>query len=39
MRAKSRQFALSRSWDAIFESVYDAYDFAVKTRVETAPQY
>jgi len=38
MRSKSRQFALSRSWDAIFESVYDAYDFAMTPRVEVPKQ-
>ncbi|MDQ3321538.1 MAG: glycosyltransferase [Acidobacteriota bacterium] len=28
MKQDSRQFALSRSWDAVFESVYDAYGAA-----------
>ncbi len=32
MRKSSREFALSRSWDAVFESVYDAYQTAVETK-------
>jgi hypothetical protein len=28
MKTKSREFAMSRSWDAVFESVYAAYDEA-----------
>lgn len=28
MKKKSREFAMSRSWDAVFESVYEAYDVA-----------
>ena len=30
MREAARRYALSQSWDAVFESVYDAYDFALK---------
>lgn len=33
LKKDSRQFALSRSWDAVFESVYDAYA-AAKTHLE-----
>ena len=29
MKTASRKFALSRSWDAVFEGVYDAYDEAI----------
>lgn len=32
MRRNSRQFALSRSWDAVFEKVYQAYDECRKVR-------
>ena len=32
MKRNSREFALSRSWDAVFESVYDAYQTAVESR-------
>jgi phosphatidylinositol alpha 1,6-mannosyltransferase len=30
MKAEARRNALARSWDSIFESVYEAYDFAVR---------
>ena len=29
MRVAARQYALTQSWDSVFESVYDAYQFAV----------
>lgn len=29
MRASARQYAMTQSWDSVFESVYDAYQFAV----------
>ncbi len=32
MKQNSREFALSRSWDAVFESVYAAYQTAYETR-------
>jgi phosphatidylinositol alpha 1,6-mannosyltransferase len=32
MKRASREFALSRSWDAVFEGVYDAYREAKKLR-------
>lgn len=32
MKQASREFALSRSWDAIFESVYEAYEEAYAKR-------
>lgn len=35
MKESSREFALSRSWDAVFESVYDAYRKAVETTKKT----
>ena len=35
MRAAARHYALSQSWDAVFESVYDAYRFALRPK---APQ-
>lgn len=34
MKTNSREFALSRSWDAVFESVYDAYSEAKMTLAE-----
>ena len=30
MRQAARKYALSQSWDSVFESVYDAYGFALK---------
>lgn len=30
MKQDSRQFALSRSWDSVFESIYDAYQEAIR---------
>jgi hypothetical protein len=32
MKRASREFALSRSWDAVFEGVYDAYREAKRLR-------
>jgi phosphatidylinositol alpha 1,6-mannosyltransferase len=32
MKKSSREFALSRSWDAVFESVYDAYNAAINSK-------
>jgi len=34
MKTKSREFALSRSWNAVFESVYAAYDEAYTLNLE-----
>ncbi len=34
MKIKSREFALSRSWNAVFESVYAAYDEAYTMNLE-----
>ncbi|NNE99043.1 MAG: glycosyltransferase [Pyrinomonadaceae bacterium] len=34
MKEASREFALSRSWDSVFESVYQAYADCVKLRKE-----
>jgi glycosyltransferase involved in cell wall biosynthesis len=34
MKTKSREFALSRSWNAVFESVYAAYDEAYTMNLE-----
>ena len=34
MRAKSREFAMSRSWDAVFESVYHAYAECIRIEQE-----
>jgi glycosyltransferase involved in cell wall biosynthesis len=34
MKTNSREFALSRSWDAVFDSVYDAYSEAKTTLAE-----
>ena len=31
MKLSSREFALSQSWDSVFESVYDAYQTAIET--------
>ncbi|HZH34485.1 MAG TPA: glycosyltransferase [Pyrinomonadaceae bacterium] len=36
MSRKAREFALSRSWDAVFEQVYQAYDECRKFRPKTA---
>ena len=38
MRQKAREFALSRSWDAVFERVYEAYAEARKIKPKTANQ-
>lgn len=35
MKQEARKFSLSRSWDAVFESVYDAYREAIKIAEET----
>jgi phosphatidylinositol alpha 1,6-mannosyltransferase len=37
MREASRQYALSASWDAVFEGVYSAYNSALVTAPKTAP--
>jgi glycosyltransferase involved in cell wall biosynthesis len=34
MKRKSREFAMSRSWDSVFESVYDAYREAIRIAAE-----
>jgi glycosyltransferase involved in cell wall biosynthesis len=34
MKRNAREFALSRSWDAVFETVYRAYADAITTRAE-----
>ncbi len=34
MKLSAREFSLSRSWDAVFESVYDAYREAIKIAEE-----
>jgi len=36
MKNKSRQSALSNSWDSIFESVYDGYEAAIRIHKEEA---
>lgn len=38
MREAARAFALSRSWDAVFEKVYQAYDECRRLQAETANQ-
>ena len=38
MKQSSREFALSRSWDAVFESVYNAYQTAVESRKTKKPK-
>jgi phosphatidylinositol alpha 1,6-mannosyltransferase len=35
MKAASREFAMARSWDAVFENVYRAYDECLKIHRET----
>jgi phosphatidylinositol alpha 1,6-mannosyltransferase len=37
MRVAARQYALSASWDAVFEGVYAAYDSGLVTALKTAP--
>jgi hypothetical protein len=40
LKKNSRAFAMSRSWDAVFESVYDAYREAIALSAkqrQTAP--
>jgi glycosyltransferase involved in cell wall biosynthesis len=34
MRSKAREFAMSRSWDAVFESVYHAYAEGIRIEEE-----
>ena len=34
MKSAAREFALSRSWDAVFESIYDAYAESIKIAEE-----
>lgn len=34
MKTSSREFALSQSWDAVFESVYNAYNAAINSKNE-----
>jgi glycosyltransferase involved in cell wall biosynthesis len=36
LKRNSREFAMSRSWDAVFESVYDAYREAIAIAEEKA---
>jgi phosphatidylinositol alpha 1,6-mannosyltransferase len=38
MKQNSREFALSRSWEAVFESVYDAYQAAIDAQNLTKPE-
>ena len=37
MREAARQYAVTASWDAVFEGVYSAYDSALVTAPKTAP--
>ena len=37
MREAARQYALSASWDAVFEGVYSAYESVLVTAPKTAP--
>jgi phosphatidylinositol alpha 1,6-mannosyltransferase len=38
MKQNSREFALSRSWEAVFESVYDAYQAAIDAQNLKKPE-
>jgi glycosyltransferase involved in cell wall biosynthesis len=38
MKRRSREFAMSRSWDSVFESVYDAYREAIRIAAEIKTQ-
>ena len=37
MREAARQYALSASWDAVFEGIYAAYESVLVTAPRTAP--
>ena len=37
MRQSARQYALSASWDSVFEGVYSAYESVLVTAPKTAP--
>ena len=38
MKRNSREFALSRSWEAVFESVFDAYQAAFESKNSKKPE-